>query len=312
MIILYVRLEMKIVTTLLITLSLALTGCSDRDFNPKVQRILNSADITIIEIPIPEPIAISLVATVNGSNLGSNGSRRFTEPMLLESDAALGVQVLSEDRLGVFVSDGGSDSLKWILDDIGPIGSNRMIGGPNKVPYTGGPRIIFNSFGNPDRGAPRIQVFLVSDPSLIPHYDVDSNSYEVFESDTPSRDEPMHQGAQIFVNNHRFGNTNGCSGPLGANGSLRCGHESLVSEIDWRWLGWSGRGDLYSISRVFPADTATESTERKVIEYMGEEIQVWRDEIQRIVLRPIPEQDEPNDADNPVNSPENPNNHTDG
>ena len=305
-----VRLEMKAVNTGLITLSVALFGCSDGDFNPEVQRILDDADLTLIKIPIPDPIAISLVATVNGSDLGSNGTRRSTEPFLLESDTVVGVQVISEDRLGIFVSDGGPSSLKWILDDIGSIDGTRMIG-PNKVPYTGGPRIIFNSFGNPDRRSPSIQVFLVSDPSLTPHYDVDNNSYEVFEPDALRGDEPLHQGVQIFVNNHRFGNTNGCRGPMGANGSLRCGHENLVSEISWRWLGWSGRGDIYSISRTFPASMTSETIERKVVEYTGKESEIWKDKIQRIILRPNPEQDEPDDADNPVKPPENSKNQLD-
>jgi len=179
-----------------------------------------------------------------------------------------------------------------MLKGIGPFEGTKVTG-PNDLPYSGGPRILFSQPPLSERERPEIQVFMVSNLSNVPNYDLETNSYSESTSPRPSQAKvPLHQNVQYFVNNHRFGKTNGCSGPLKTKGSLRCGHVDLVSVIDWRWLGRSARGDLYSVSRTFPAGMATETTEEKVVEYTGEETEIWRDKIQRIVLRPTPTKDE--------------------
>lgn len=300
------------IKSLILTLTVGLLGCSENGTDPKVQAILSKAEMNLIEIPIDGPIDVFFIATVDGSDRRPDGSRMIThEPFQLESDSLIGIQRMSEDRLGLFVSDGSPTELKWILKGIGPLESSYSTG-PNDLIYSGGPRILFSQLPLPVRGRPAIQVFMVSDLSNVPQYDVENNRYSENESLVPSQaGEPLHQDVQYFVNNHRFGKTNGCYGSLGVKGSLRCGHENLVSRINWNWLGQSAKGDLYSLSRTFPLDTATETTETKVVEYTGEETIVWQDKIQRIVLRPPPRQDEQDDADNPVNSPENPKYQTD-
>lgn len=303
---------MDVTKLLTLVSAISLLGCSDNEISPKVQGILDYADIGLVEVPIDEPINVYFIATVDGSDRRRDGSRMVTHtPFQLDSDTLIGIQRMSEDQLSLFVSDGSSTGLKWILDGIGLLEGTRMTG-PNGLAYSGGARILFNQPPLTERGRPAIQVFMVSDPSIVPHYDIETNSYSETVFPRPSKAaEPMHHNVQYFVNNHRFGETNGCSGPVGVKGSLRCGHENLVSEIDWHWLGRSAKGDLYSVSRSFPVDMATETTEEKVVEYTGKETEIWQDKIQRIVFRPTPTRDEPNDTDNPVNAPENSKNQPD-
>jgi len=91
---------------------------------------------------------------------------------------------------------------------------------------------------------------------------------------------------EVFINNHQHGDTNGCSGSLGKSGKMTCGHPKAVSEVSWKLIKSTEEGDLYRFVRVFPKDSETPTTEVKEVNYHGEILEVWRDSVQRIVLRP--------------------------
>jgi len=163
-------------TTYLLIALLGLSGCVDSDIDPKVKRILNEADMSLIEVHTDEPIEVFFIATVNGTDTGPNGRRMVTNsPLILESHTMIGIQTMSPSRLGVFASAGGTYAINWILDDIGPVGGTlRSISG-KIANYTGGPHLLYHQYGNPSQGSPRIQIFMVSDLSTTPFYDSETN-----------------------------------------------------------------------------------------------------------------------------------------
>ncbi|MCB1207517.1 MAG: hypothetical protein KDN18_24915 [Verrucomicrobiae bacterium] len=98
-------------------------------------------------------------------------------------------------------------------------------------------------------------------------------------------DERSFPDIEIFINNHQFGKNNGCSGGLGKIGKMTCGHPKTVSEVSWELLESTEEGDRYRFVRLFPSDSETPSTETKEVVYRGEVLEIWKDSIQRIVLR---------------------------
>lgn len=80
----------------------------------------------------------------------------------------------------------------------------------------------------------------------------------------------------IFINNKRYGPTNGSSlvppkgGVQQETGRSTCGHPGAVSEVEWKYLRTIDTGDEYEVTRRFPIDTATPSTEKKTVTYSGD------------------------------------------
>ena len=162
---------MKIATILLPLLFLGLIGCSDSSLDSKTERILGLAELELIEVSPEEHVEVHLLVTVNGSDIGTNGTRMVTStPFALKTESLIGIQIMSSNRLGLFLSDGGPTAISWVLDDIGPLGGSRMISGAIRS-FSQGPRILFSQTANPAQGRPAIQVFLVSDLSSTPYYD---------------------------------------------------------------------------------------------------------------------------------------------
>jgi hypothetical protein len=99
---------------------------------------------------------------------------------------------------------------------------------------------------------------------------------------------PKFIATQVFINNHKFGDTNGCSGDFGVTGCITCGHSGHVSEVTWRFLRSSPEGDIYKITRRYPSDSDTPSTATKEVTYSGKPLVLWQDDNQKIILRPKP------------------------
>jgi|SRR2546425_6336806 hypothetical protein len=97
-----------------------------------------------------------------------------------------------------------------------------------------------------------------------------------------------YPAADIFINNHKFGDTNGCSGQLGVTGRITCGHPGHVSEVTWTFLRFTPEGDIYKITRKYPSDSATPITDTKEATYSGKPLILWHDDYQNIILRPKP------------------------
>src|SRR3954453_7225021 len=74
----------------------------------------------------------------------------------------------------------------------------------------------------------------------------------------------------VFVNPHRFGPTNGCTGPAGSKGRLSCCHPQHVSEVEWTFLRSSPDGDIYRFTRRYPSDGETPTTAQKEIKFSAE------------------------------------------
>ncbi|MEO6808739.1 MAG: hypothetical protein ABI353_06470 [Isosphaeraceae bacterium] len=108
-------------------------------------------------------------------------------------------------------------------------------------------------------------------------------------------DEPrahVSANVQIVVNNHPFGDTNGSSVDLGRSGKLTCGHPGHVSDVAWTLLSSSPNGDVSRTSRASPSDLDNSATDHKEITYAGVPLLAWRDDHQKISLRPNSDQKE--------------------
>ena len=101
-------------------------------------------------------------------------------------------------------------------------------------------------------------------------------------------DDRMHPATQLFINNHKFGDTNGCSGDFGLSGHSLCGHPGHFSDVTWRLLRTARKGDVYQMTRKYPSDSAAPKTDTKEVTYSGTPLILWQDDYQRIILRPKP------------------------
>jgi hypothetical protein len=103
---------------------------------------------------------------------------------------------------------------------------------------------------------------------------------------------PLHPQVELFINNRKFGETNGCTThfqPLAeadVEHSLTCGHPGAVSKVTWRYVSTDENGDHYRFRRTFPYDGPDPDTSRKDIIYNGMEQILFEDETQRILIRP--------------------------
>jgi len=96
----------------------------------------------------------------------------------------------------------------------------------------------------------------------------------------------QYGSVKLFINNHRYGPTNGLTGDAGPTGKATCGHPGHVSEVSWHFLRPTPQGDIYEFTRVYPSDTATPATSRATVTYKGAPLVVFEDDIQKVVLRP--------------------------
>ena len=70
--------------------------------------------------------------------------------------------------------------------------------------------------------------------------------------------------------------------------------------MTWKWLRRSTAGDVYSITRKFPLGLPNQTLETKEVEYRGTQIEIWKDDVQIILLRPIRSEAEQNAAGQPA------------
>jgi hypothetical protein len=105
---------------------------------------------------------------------------------------------------------------------------------------------------------------------------------------------PRHERVEVFINNHRFGEANGCtttftpeqvtSGPVSTQ-EMRCGHPGAESRLSWCFLHSDEDGDHYRFERVFPHGEPHQEVTRRVVTFTGDEIVLFEDETQRICMR---------------------------
>lgn len=104
----------------------------------------------------------------------------------------------------------------------------------------------------------------------------------------PPKNRRDHPSAALFINNHLYGDKNGCQTDLLVSGGMRCGHPGHVSEVTWEFLRTSPDGDLYKFTRYYPAGATPSSVESKEITFSGKPLTLWSDDFQKILLQPKP------------------------
>ena len=102
-----------------------------------------------------------------------------------------------------------------------------------------------------------------------------------------TKDTRRFPAAEVFINNHRLGPTNGLTGSLKPTGSVECGHPGHVSKVTWKFLESTPEGDAYHFTRTYPADGKNPDTTEKTVTYHGEPIVVFEDDVQEIGIRPV-------------------------
>ena len=110
---------------------------------------------------------------------------------------------------------------------------------------------------------------------------------------------PRHQVVQILINtrpstDYEFDGKNGCStdytpkqpvSNIRIDQALTCGYPGAVSKLSWKYTHTDNDGDHYHFTRIFPLDEANQSTTESNVVFNGEEVTVFQDDAQRIVLR---------------------------
>lgn len=106
--------------------------------------------------------------------------------------------------------------------------------------------------------------------------------------------EPHYETLELQINNHKFGPNNGSTmtfvlPPPGSGAQIkwesRCGHPGAVSNVSWTYLRSDQEGDHYRFAREFPVDAPSRTTVTKEVLFTGDEIVLFEDEVQRILLR---------------------------
>jgi hypothetical protein len=106
---------------------------------------------------------------------------------------------------------------------------------------------------------------------------------QIFAADAGHR---RYADVHIDVFTSPFDGQSGCHGDFGAKGKMVCGYPGHVSELSWTFARSSSAGDVYQITRRYPADTDTPSSETKEVTYAGKALTLWQDDYQKIILRP--------------------------
>jgi len=105
---------------------------------------------------------------------------------------------------------------------------------------------------------------------------------------TPAKHAPV----AVFINNRKFGDSNGCISIFTAPPETQikygstCGHVGAVSKLTWECLHTDEEGDHYHFERAFPYNEPNQETTSKQVLYTGTELLLFEDEFQKIMMRP--------------------------
>ena len=69
-----------------------------------------------------------------------------------------------------------------------------------------------------------------------------------------------------------------------ATASLTCGQAGKLSEIKWSFVGRVGDKDVYEFTRTFPADGVNSITTKKRVEFVGQRVKIFEDDVHVIVI----------------------------
>lgn len=104
---------------------------------------------------------------------------------------------------------------------------------------------------------------------------------------------PRHSPMQVFINDHQFGD-DGCTftfspTPASSNSVIEngatCGSSDTASKVTWSYLSSDMDGDHYHFKRVFPYKQPGQETTEIDVTFKGDDLVVFEDTVQRVVLR---------------------------
>lgn len=115
-----------------------------------------------------------------------------------------------------------------------------------------------------------------------------STHFNAFAGD--ETDKRRYPDTVLFINNHKYGENNGCTGLLSLTGQSSCGHKGAVSEVTWSFLRTNDEGDVYTFTRKYPSNTPSPETSTKEstkeVTYSGKKLILWSDDVQKILIKP--------------------------
>lgn len=109
-------------------------------------------------------------------------------------------------------------------------------------------------------------------------------------SDAP----PQYPDVELFINNRKHGETNGCTTGFTAHPKKQgmqvthestCGHPGAVSKVTWKYLQSDEAGDHYEVRRVFPVGELNEKMQEVNIAFKGQPTVLFEDELQSVIMR---------------------------
>ena len=105
---------------------------------------------------------------------------------------------------------------------------------------------------------------------------------------------PQYRDVEVFINNRKHGETNGCAtvfSPLPQTPEMQethestCGHPGAISKVTWKFLLSDDEGDRYEVRRVFPVGEPNEKQQVVNIVFKGEQIVLFEDDMQLVIMR---------------------------
>lgn len=113
-------------------------------------------------------------------------------------------------------------------------------------------------------------------------------------NDPKAETPPHYVEMELFINNRKHGETNGCttgftvhpkSLGMHVTHELTCGHPGAVSKVVWKYVESDDMGDHYDVRRVFPVGEVNENTQEVRIVFKGQPIVLFEDDVQLVTMR---------------------------
>jgi hypothetical protein len=120
---------------------------------------------------------------------------------------------------------------------------------------------------------------------LIPAACSRDHTQDVQTDDLAAAPEASTGNLEVFINNRKYGSTNGCTGDVGKTGELTCGHEGAVSKVKWTRISEPDGQPAYEFIRVFPVSGSHPSRDTAKVEIKDLPTVVFEGDVQKVVLR---------------------------
>lgn len=103
---------------------------------------------------------------------------------------------------------------------------------------------------------------------------------------TQAQETPAYPGLLLFVSNLEGGEENGYAKQITQSaGTFKCGRDPYVTEVSWKFLGRSPKGDVYEVTKFSPDEKSPAVSRKKVI-YDNEITPIWKEADRVVMLKP--------------------------